>query len=121
MVVPFFHIRKVSYTGSETQTFEWTVPEPQSEEIDEIWATSTGTFSITDIEDSNGCHFMPPSEDEPILSTMLREPKAHGEGLGVFPIPVIIPGGGYLHIRVKDTSATTNAITIILVGKRTFT
>lgn len=115
---PYLLVLPIVLTSGGTGTGQYTVPASETLELYQLFAASTGIFSITDIRDSSGQHYTNAAPSQAIPSTLLALGGNNYNVFKDFPAPIIISGGKILYIDVVDTSAAPNTVRLFLPGKR---
>lgn len=116
---PYMVVLPVVLTAGGTGTGSYTVPANEQLELYQLFVTSTGVFSITDIRDSAGNHYTNGAAANPIPSVLLSAAPNNYNVFQDFPVPILIEGAKIIYIDVIDTSAAPNTVRLFLPGKRT--
>lgn len=114
---PYILTMKETCNANGTVTLSYQASNQERFEFSEIIQDSTGIFDITDIRDSSGRHYTNASASNPIDSTFIQDTDNEYNSISVLPIPLVLDKGKTLYFDVKDTSTSSNVITIKLIGK----
>lgn len=118
MTTPFEAVLSVVLTALAAGGLQYSVSQGEDFEIDEIYFSSTGAFSITDFKDSTGWRYSNASPTNPLTSALMQNAANSNNSWRKFTPPMIIKGSTALELSVVDTSNAGNTIRVLLSGRR---
>jgi hypothetical protein len=115
--IPYFvRLQGVIAAGGGTASPSYPVATLQTLHLNTLQFTSTGTFGIYSIRNTNGRIYTNASQATPILSAWLQQGASPNIGLLNFPYELVISGSDAIFIDLIDTSGVANTINLLLVG-----
>ena len=118
MDLPFVVALTEQASANGTITLSYQVPSNQEFHISDYGFVADGAFSLTGIRDSEGNRYTSASNNNPLLSTMLKNTANQNNTVDLFPIPLQLKGSRTIYFDFLDTSGSANDIWLALIGKR---
>ena len=110
---PYFVSLRVSLAANASATLQHSIPRNEELIVEELYAQSTGAFTITSIRDSSGRLYGNLSTQNPLPSQIIASDRFRA-----FATKPRLSGAITLYIDVSDVSASANTITLVLASTR---
>lgn len=115
---PYFLQGYESVAGSATESLIISLGETEEMEVYEIRIKATSeSFDIIGITDQSGIPYTNATSTTVIDGTLLTNATENEYNIIKLPVPLHLPPGTQLRFQITDTSASTNEIWILLIGK----
>lgn len=115
---PYIIVGYESVTASTAETVTWSTGSSEEVVVNRIRVHSTGAFDVTKIVDQGGIPFTNATTSAVIDSSMLTASTKNRYFEIDLPTEWNLPPNTTITFSVTDTSAATNEIWIVGIGKR---
>lgn len=119
MDIPFFVGITGTISASGQLDFSYQAANNEIVNLWDIRILPTGAASVIDIRDSGGRHYANFGINNKVPTTFFQVPTSGNIAIPAFRIPLNLTGSMIIYITLLDTSAGSNAVTVLLAGTKT--